>query len=237
MQHLKLYGLLAVFLMVAACTKEPELPTTTQQAEQHIQQAERKITEAEAEAETFVTEWIGTRSSVTVPAGSVDALADAVAEAGPGGTVILEEGLHTETATVVIDQRVKIEGEDGALLLFPNAPEPQAVPMEVVPNLHIRNTSRVWLKNFGILTGTDAAGRVGILIQEASRSRVEGLNIAGFQYGILLDGGDRSQFIGNTLDGVYPDYPSLVHWGLTISTGQRTISMRNSISNFAVGIF
>ncbi|MCP4452193.1 MAG: hypothetical protein GY809_12075, partial [Planctomycetes bacterium] len=37
--------------------------------------------------------------TVTVPAGSVDQLAAAIAEAGPGGEVVLAAGVHTISGT------------------------------------------------------------------------------------------------------------------------------------------
>jgi hypothetical protein len=39
---------------------------------------------------------------VALPAGSIDGLAAAIASAGPGGTVILKSGLHTESGTVTV---------------------------------------------------------------------------------------------------------------------------------------
>jgi len=240
MRYLKFLSVFFLGSVISACTPEPEIQPENAipvDAQQHIQQAEQEIAEAEVEVAAFESDWISPRMTVTVPAGSVDALADAIAEAGPGGTVILETGEHVESAPVVIEQRVKIEGEDGALLLFPNALEPQGIPMEVRASLHIRNTSRVWLKNFGLLTGIDQAGRIGVQIQNAPRTRLESLHITSFQYGVLLDGGNRCQFIDNTLVGIYADYPNIANWGLTNSTGQRSIMMRNTISGFAVGVF
>ena len=40
--------------------------------------------------------------TVALPAGSIDGLAAAIASAGPGGTVILKSGLHTESGTVTV---------------------------------------------------------------------------------------------------------------------------------------
>jgi hypothetical protein len=57
------------------------------------------------------------RKMVEVPDGSVDALADAIAMAGPNGVVLLKAGTHTETGTVQIPFRVHLVGEEGAELV------------------------------------------------------------------------------------------------------------------------
>jgi hypothetical protein len=236
------YPLLTLCLLITlvSCTEfsgEPEINPEEQRAQKYIDESEAAVAEATQEIKDFELEWISTRSTVVVPAGSVDALAAAIAEAGVGGTVVLASGEHTENATIVIDQKVKIEGESGATLLFPNAATPAPVPIEIIPAIHIKDATRVWLKGFSISPGT-AAGRYAVFIQDGPRSRVEDLTIAGFQHGIFIDGGDRCQIIGNTLVGVYAEYPvGLIQWGITNSTGQRTVIFNNEIANFNVGIF
>lgn len=242
MRHLSLLLTFAFLVVLTSCNELANEPTTTtdteQQVQKHLAESEAAVATAEKEIQDFENEWIGMRSTVTVPAGSVDALAAAIAEAGNGGTVVLASGDHTENGTLLIESRVIITGEPGATLLFPNAELPAPIPAEVIPSIHIRNTSRAWLKGFSISTGTNEGGRVGVLIQDAPRTRLEGLTIAGFQYGVLIDGGDRCQIISNTVSGVAADYPEAqASWGITNSTGRRTIIMRNEITGFNVGVF
>lgn len=241
MRHLNLLFALALLITLASCTaltNDAELPTEEKRAQQYINESEVAVAEAEQEISDFEKEWISTRSTVVVPAGSVDALAAAIAEAGHGGTVVLASGEHTENATLVISTQVKIEGEDGATLLFPNAAPPAPIPVEIIPAIHIKDATRAWLKGFSMSTGTETAGRYAVLIQDAPRTRVEDLTIAGFQQGIFLDGGNRCQLLRNTLVGVAPEYPeALIHWGITNSTGQRTVIFNNELANFNVGIF
>lgn len=232
---------LCLLLALTSCSELSgglETSEAEQSAKKYIDESEAAVADAEQELKQFEQEWIGTRSSVVVPAGSVDALAAAIAEAGVGGTVVLASGEHTENTMLVIDQRVKIEGEPGAILLFPNAPSPAPIPVEIVPAIHIKDVARVWLKGFSMSTGTDVAGRHAVLVQDAPRSRVEGLTIAGFQHGILIDGGNRCQIIRNTLVGVAEEYPeAIIHWGIANSTGQRTVIANNEIASFVVGLF
>ena len=57
-------------------------------------------------------------SEVTVPGGSIDQIAEAVAEAGPGGRVTLGAGNHVITKTVVVDVNgVTIRGASGSKIL------------------------------------------------------------------------------------------------------------------------
>ena len=205
-------------------------------AEQAIAEADQEIADAEKEVAAFSLNWLATRSTVTIPAGSVDALADAMEAAGPGGTVILASGEHTENNPIVIEKRIKIVGEEDAVLMFPNAPATMAIPMEMIPAIHVRNANKVWLKDFSIATRSDGS-RMGILIENSPNTRVEGLTIAGFQCGVFLDGGNRCQLIGNTMVGLFDTHPDGLSWGITNSTGLRTVIMRNEVSNYAVGLF
>jgi hypothetical protein len=50
-----------------------------------------------------VSVFSGHALAVVVPAGSVDGLSAAIAEAGPGGEVVLAAGLHKISGTVMID--------------------------------------------------------------------------------------------------------------------------------------
>src|SRR5688572_18640721 len=47
--------------------------------------------------------------TVTLPAGSVDGLAAAIAAAGPGGRVLVKSGAHTESGPVVIPHTLLLE--------------------------------------------------------------------------------------------------------------------------------
>ena len=241
MRVLTLVLTLCIAAALTSCSEfssEPVMSEEEKAAQPYIEEAEATMAEAKSEIEDFAQGWVGSRSTVVVPAGSVDALADAIAEAGVGGTVVLASGEHTENEPLVIDQQVKIEGEADAVLLFPNAPAPAPIPVEILPAIHIKDASRVWLKDFSMSPGTEEAGRHAIVIQDGPRTRVEGLTIAGFQHGIFIDGGNRCQIVGNTLVGVFAEYPdALIHWGVTNCAGQRTIMYDNETANFNVGLF
>lgn len=241
MKPLQTLFILFVSLGIFGCSEKPlETPLSPeeQKAQQYIEESEAAVAVAEKEIEAYAQNWVGTRNTVTVPGGSVDALAEAIAEAGAGGTVVLAGGAHTETGPVMINQRVKIIGEENAALLFPNAPSPMGIPLDVVPSLYIKDANRVWLEGFSISTGTAQAGRIAVLVQNSPNTRIEGMNISGFQHGILIDGGSRSQIIDNILTGIAGEDPAAAYnWGISNGTGRRVLMTGNEIVNYDVNIF
>ena len=91
---------------------------------------------------------------VVVPAGSVDALAAAVASAGPSGVIILKRGVHTEHSTVAITLRVLIVGETGAVLES-GVTHSNEIPTVVRPSLYVHDVSGVTIWNLTMRpTGT-----------------------------------------------------------------------------------
>jgi len=143
--------------------------------------------------------------AVVVPAGSVDALAGAIAEAGPGGEVVLAAGLHQISGTVMVEIPVSIVGEDGAILESANSG-----PDDVVnAALHIRGADGARIENLIIQTPADAnvpAANAGIVIENASDVQIVYDQIRGHTNGILIEHGDRALLKGNavqtTKDGI-----------------------------------
>ncbi|MEJ2701442.1 MAG: right-handed parallel beta-helix repeat-containing protein [Sedimentisphaerales bacterium] len=143
--------------------------------------------------------------AVVVPAGSVDALAAAIAEAGPGGEVVLAAGLHKISGTVMVEIPVSIVGEDGAVLESANS-----APDDVVKAaLHIRGADGARIENLIIQTPADAnvaAANAGIVIENASDVQIVDNQITGHTNGVLIEHGDRALLKDNvvqtTKDGI-----------------------------------
>jgi parallel beta-helix repeat protein len=143
--------------------------------------------------------------AVVVPAGSVDALATAIAEAGPGGEVVLAAGPHQISDTVMVEIPVSIVGENGAVLESANSG-----PDDVVnAALHIRGADGARIENVIIQTPADAnvaAANAGIVIESASDVQIVNNQITGHTNGILIEHGDRALLKGNavqtTKDGI-----------------------------------
>jgi len=96
--------------------------------------------------------------AVVVPAGSVDGLSAAIAEAGPGGEVVLATGLHKISGTVMVDIPVSIVGEDGAILESFNATADgeDTSLYYVKPALHILGADRTRIEKLIIQAPADA---------------------------------------------------------------------------------
>jgi nitrous oxidase accessory protein NosD len=136
--------------------------------------------------------------AVTVPAGSVDQLAAAIAEAGPGGEVVLAAGLHQISGTVMVDITVSIVGEDGAILESANASTEDGVK----PALHIIGADGTRIENLTIQVPADpnvAAATNGIVIENSSDVQIIDNEIAGHGTGVLVEYGDRTLVKGNAI--------------------------------------
>jgi hypothetical protein len=98
-----------------------------------------------------------------VPPGSNDALADALAEAGPGGIVVLASGDHHESGTVAITHRVVLVGEPGATLLV------DTQPMPVVATMARRSWPSGRLTSWWAATGLASTRSASPLIRRTTR--------------------------------------------------------------------
>lgn len=136
---------------------------------------------------------------VRVPAGSHNALQNAVDEVRRGGTVLLEAGEHLEDNTVQITKRIRIQGEDGAILRFGTEPDLDDTPPLVLdPGLFIQGANGVIIenikfRNLGSLAGT------AILSYNANFTRIRKNSIEGHLLGIVQEYANFSRIHDNTL--------------------------------------
>ena len=136
--------------------------------------------------------------AVIVPAGSVDQLTAAIAETGPGGEVVLAAGLHKISSTVMVDIAVSIVGEDGAILESANSSTEEGVK----PALHIIGANGARIENLTIQIPADpnvAPATTGIVVENASDTRITDNQIKGHASGILVEYGDRALVKGNAI--------------------------------------
>ena len=142
--------------------------------------------------------------AVVVPAGSVDGLSAAIADAGPGGEVVLAAGLHKISGTVMIDIPVSIVGENGAILESSNSSTDEGVKAA----LHILGADGARIENLVIQNPADPniAANAGIVIESASDVLIVDNQITGHTNGVLIEHGDKALLKGNvvqtTKDGI-----------------------------------
>lgn len=132
-----------------------------------------------------------------IPAGSSDALADAISRVAEGGIIILESGRHSESGTVTVDKSVSIQGERGAVL------EVNTAPIEAVgflqPALHVLGAEGVKISRLTI-ESPNPIGGAAILLEEAPRAIVVGNILSNHQFGIVIEQSDRCWISLNTIN-------------------------------------
>lgn len=128
----------------------------------------------------------------TIPAGSINALTQAIADADPGGIIYLKAGMHTETSRVTVNKRVHIIGEDGAILKI-SSPD---TTLEVNPGIHILNAPGAVVQNIKI-EPLQASAWCGIMFENSPRSAVLSCEISVFWFGVLVERSDQVAIIDN----------------------------------------
>ncbi|MCP3933249.1 MAG: hypothetical protein GY705_29615 [Bacteroidetes bacterium] len=229
MRKLALFSTLFFILLLWGCAKEVPEPQTQipSESQKAIQKAEARIAAAELELQDDVTE---SRSgdAVVVPAGSVDALAAAIEQAGENGKVVLASGDHYESKTVLISHQVSIIGEKGAVLHSDVGPDGWVHD----PALYIKDASKVKIKGLEIRP-QEPRGNTGILVRNGHEVRIEGNKIIGFGWGIFLAGADNSKIIKNYIEGIVTGS----WWGIVNLEGKNAYIKGNTATKYWAGIF
>lgn len=230
---------LLLLLLFTACEKESLFPDrSAAEHKQIIAAVEKQVADAKQqflEQRDFALKHLPP-NAVTLPAGSHDGLSAAIAEAGPGGTVLVAAGDHYESATVTISHKVRIIGEEGAIIH--SGTQHIYTVGAVQPALHVLNTSGVLIYGLHLRADSDLGG-TAILIQNAPKTTVAHNTITDFGFGIVNQHGDHSYIYKNTIVGssVWLAGPLLEVHGIININGDRTRIFNNDISNTVFGIW
>jgi hypothetical protein len=162
----------------------------------------------------------------TIPAGSVNALAQAIAEADPGGIIYLLAGTHTETDRVTVNKRVHIIGETGAVLMIAS-PDTSST---LNPAIYILNAAGAVVQNVEIRPLNNGA-YTGVLMENSPGSAVLSSKVLGFPVGICIEKSDRVALIYNTIEGTGTDN------GILVNNGKSAYIADNDISGFDIGLW
>ncbi|MCB0521115.1 MAG: right-handed parallel beta-helix repeat-containing protein [Lewinellaceae bacterium] len=220
-----------VLFVLLGCQKEnpqPEQITTT---------------EGPYMAPLVITGEITSRSGcdwTEIPAGSVDALAAAIASACDNGVIYLRAGMHTENAVLTITKPVKIIGETGAVLRIHSEltpPDPTTGAFPVNPALHVLNAPGFLLQDIELQpSGADGGG--ALLLENSHQSGVMRCKFTNFQYSIAVQKSDRTTIMFNTVvsNGAWQaGGPNA--YGITIINGKSAYVSDNDVSNALFGIW
>lgn len=175
------------------------------------------------------------RRAVRVPAGSVDALAGAIAEAGPRGVVLVESGEHVESETVTIEFPVTILGEEGAAILVDTQPYPDVVESDGAFYVNDANQGpgRVVIAGLEIRPQSADSAGTGIIVRDTSRVAVLYNSIAGHQLGVLLQQADQARIQGNRIEL----NPAISEHGVAVINGDHVGVSGNVITGAVFGIW
>ncbi len=151
--------------------------------------------------------------------------------AGEGGTVLLEAGLHKESATVLISERVRITGEEGAVLEF-DSDDTSDFPYVAEPALHVKDASRVVIEGLTIMD-TDTSGSVAILIESSFLTRIKDNRLIGYENSIVNQFGESTRVHGNEILSPKP----LGGFGILSVNGKAFYAYNNYILAGNAGLF
>lgn len=230
MQKLTLLTTLALFILILGCAREePELNTAVADAQAVIQLAQERVAEVERQLELEEAEVAFRGNTVVLPAGSTDGdLADAIAQAGNNGTVIVASGDHFETGTVIIDKRVRIQGEEGAKLYV----DVSGPGFQHDPALYVKDVNNVRITGLE-LRPQGAAGNTGILVEDGNRTWIQNNRIIGFGFAVWLYGADNGRILDNYVEGLGMG----AWWTVVVQKGKNVIVRGNEVTKAQFGIF
>lgn len=226
MQNQRLSILLFLLIAVMGCDQQTLLESDS----------EPEISNGIQSEELTRQQLLSARAIVEVPAGSVDALADAIAEAGSGGTVLLKAGTHHESNTVTISHPVRIVGENGATLISDTFPSGTTGIMK--PALHLLNAPNVVIYGLEILP-KEGIGGTAIFIEDSPRSYIAHNNFREHEVSIVVQEGDRASIKNNVIVAsggwLTGEIPSAN--GILLVNGDFVEIRGNTVSNALLGIF
>lgn len=204
--------------------------------EAEIQKVEAALQLELAAIEQEIAEF-SKRSTVTVPAGSVDALAAAIEQAGRNGTVILEGGLHAESSTVVIPHRIKLVGQPGAILEV-NTGLHNFATTALDPALHVLNARRTYITGIDIRAAGQAGG-VAILVEDSPRTIISKNQISNYQFGVILEASDYVYILRNEVSGtpLWQSGEAPFATGILTMKGDNAVVSGNKTSGFFIGVW
>ena len=236
----------ATTIAVFSCRKDQTLssvntvttPVNEQQVRQDIQKALQEIQKVQGVDIGVQSRMAG--QFIVVPSGSNNALAQALTDAGEGGTVYLRSGLHTETSGIVIRSKAIVIGENGAVLKVKSAASVMNLSngvTQINPAIHVLNAPQTAILNVEIQP-TDSDGSTAILYENSPLSATMFCTIKSFMFGVIVEKSNQMTIMGNkmTASSLWQANPGPVI-GVLVSNGKSAWIANNEVQSAFVGIF
>jgi parallel beta-helix repeat protein len=141
--------------------------------------------------------------------------------ASAGDKIVLLEGLHTEDETIVINRRIRLEGEDGAVLSLGG-----------VVGIFVIDARKTSIKNLEITNAGTAY--FGVAVESTNLFDMQNNVLTGFAYSVVLEDAWKLKVKGNTIVGAGAANGAL---GITVVNGNRAEVSDNTVSNNQFGIW
>ncbi len=237
-----LLPLLVLAIAISSCARQspvaPSAGDPAVPAVPHVDTAELdRLERLAAEPDQGLSKYAAHAQRVFVPAGSVDALSAAIAQAGDGGVVVLRTGVHHESGTVLVDRRVTVIGEKNAVVVSGAGLPSAAIPFPTTPAFHMTADGSV-LWGFAIQPAS-GDGSTGVAIDGAEDVLVFRTRMTGYQVGVLIEQGNRAKVWSNTIiaSSQWQTGEIFDAYGVVVNNGDDTSVLRNDISNALFGIW
>lgn len=237
--------LLLVFaLLLTACTKDQLTPGIGEGslAEVTVDEAAlAQITQADADASAEVDAHLaafGDKNHITtIPAGSTNALAAAIAAAPTNGTIRLATGDHFQTGTLTISKSINIIGNKGARLLI-SGTVPLGVGPRVEGGIHVLNAEFARIRNLELVP-VGGEGATAILVQNSPYTFISRVVAKDWQIGVLAEQSEklyveRSEFVGSSQ---WQTNPAFSVFGIVVVNGPGASIFNNVIRNTVFGVW
>lgn len=192
---------------------------------------------AAAELNDHLAAFEAKSNRLTIPAGSHNALAAAIAAIDRNGVIRLAEGDHHQDGTLTISKPVNIIGDPGARLLI-SGTTPLGVGPQLEGGIHVYKTEFVRIRNLELVP-VGGEGATAILVQNAPHTFVSRVTAKDWQNGVVAEKSpklyvERSEFIGSSQWQTNPNFPV---FGIVVVNGERATIFNNTIRNTVFGVW
>ncbi len=232
-------------LVLIGCAKDQSLPEAALTDDINVPtEIQAIIDAADAELEYDykhppVYDGNSLRSTVYLPAGSQDGLANAISQAGIGGKIVVKSGDHWESGTVTITKPVTIIGENGAKIYFDVSEKGggvfSATTNIIDPAIYVNGANFVRIKGLHMVP-TKSTGNTAIFLEDAKLARIEDNRIEDYQHGIWASGNSHSpSFYDNYLTNSFTS--GNLGIGMIVESGKNAKIKGNFVENFNWGLF
>ncbi len=220
-------------LFLVSCQKDKVSTTTTDDYQQFLAEAEQRLADADAGALAEEAVYVSGRAPGVLPAGSVDGLADAIAEVGPYGTVVVESGLHIETGTVIISHPVRIVGEPGAVIQSTTHPA-EGLPYVVDAAIYIDHARQVHIEGLSFVPDpATGQGGTGILVSYSDRAFIRDNDFSEYLQAVVVHKSDQARIFYNRATGLYSEgFATFTSYGFIVASGQNNYLKGNAAEDF-----